>query len=303
MQTIGIIILTFNAASTIENLIKKLLHYKDHIIVIDSSSKDNTIEILTKYNINHVIIPSSEFNHGKTREMARKLLNTDIVIYMTQDVIPVDENLIPKLIEPIVKGEAHFSYARQLPRPGAGFFEAFPRYYNYPHKSHIRALDDIDKYGVFTFFNSDSCSAYLNKALDDIGGFVYTLVSEDYIATAKLLQKNYKIAYVAEALVYHSHNYTLIEEFQRYFDIGYVHAENKWINKLVGKAEKRGFDYLFVMLKELFPRKVHLLPYAIINNFIKYIGYKMGYFLYGKTPKINKIFSGQKYFWDNIKQN
>ncbi|VCW13919.1 hypothetical protein BANRA_01245 [Escherichia coli] len=38
--------------------------------------------------------------------------------------------------------------------------------------------------------------------------------------TAKAILAGYKVAYVADAVVKHSHNYSPIDEFKRYFDIG-----------------------------------------------------------------------------------
>ncbi len=295
----GIVILTYNAEKTIGILIEKLLKHKDKILIVDSSSSDQTIDIVKSYGIKYHIIDKKVFNHGLTREKARKILNTDIVVFMTQDAIPANDDLIPKLIQPILEGKAHYSYARQIPHKGAGFFEAFPRYYNYPEESQIRSKDDINKYGVYAFFSSDSCSAYLNSALDSIGGFGDVLTSEDYIASAKLIESGYKIAYVAEAIVFHSHNYSLIEEFKRYFDTAYIRAQNPWIQELVGHAEKRGLDFFKCMLKEIIPWKIHLLPYAIISTFVKLLGYRLGFLLYGKNKNIVKYFSSQRYYWEN----
>ena len=57
-----------------------------------------------------------------------------------------------KLTRPIIKGLASISYARQIAHDGAGFFESFPRDYNYPKSSHIRGIEDADTFGVYTIF-------------------------------------------------------------------------------------------------------------------------------------------------------
>ncbi|BCH79609.1 hypothetical protein SEL3844_17250 [Salmonella enterica subsp. enterica serovar 4,[5],12:i:-] len=53
---------------------------------------------------------------------------------------------------------------------------------------------------------------------------------------AKMIQAGYKVAYCAEAVVRHSHNYTPREEFQRYFDTGVFHACSPWIQRDFGGA-------------------------------------------------------------------
>ena len=206
----SIVIVTLNAGKTIAPLLSQIDTNKYEVFVIDSSSTDDTIEHCKKINCKIITIDRSDFNHGATREMGRKLCNTDIVVNMTQDALPFIDT-IDKLIEPIQNNKAKASYARQLPRKNSSILESYPRYYNYPIAGQIRSIKDVDKYGVYTFFCSDSCAAWSNSALDEVGGFLPTLTNEDYITCARLLLKNYSVAYVSEALVTHSHNYSLKE--------------------------------------------------------------------------------------------
>lgn len=293
---------TLNACSTAHIFISALerqISKPDVVLVIDSSSDDGSVETFRRAGAKIKEIPRSLFNHGATREMARKCVPADIVIFMTQDAIPVDNLLIERLIEPIINGRASISYARQISHKGADVFEAFPRLFNYPAESNIRGIEDVDKYGVYTFFCSDSCAAYLNSALDEIGGFRPTLTSEDYFAVARLIQRGHKVAYVAEAVVEHSHSYSLWDEFRRYFDTGYVRAENPWVQNLVGHAEGRGKEYFFKFVKQLLITKPWLIPYAIINTFVKLLGYRVGFWSFNAPKCWKKMLSGQRYYWDS----
>lgn len=272
----------------------------DFFLVIDSGSDDRTLDTLRGAGIRVHSIKQDEFNHGATRELARKQTDADIVIFMTQDAIPVDDVLIEKLIDPILNGKASFSYARQIPRKGADLFESFPRQFNYPAESQIRSIADVEKYGVYTFFSSDSCAAYLNSALDHIGGFRPTLTSEDYFAAARLLCKGHKVAYVAEAVVEHSHDYSLLDDFKRYFDTGYVRAENPWVQKIVGQAEGRGKEYFAALLQMLYKSNPWLVPFAVVNSCVKLLGYRIGYWSLMAPLCWKKRLSGQPYYWDSL---
>lgn len=299
---IAIVIPTKNAGADLALLLNKLHDQRlqpDEIKIFDSASEDETVPIARKYEVNIQSIKFGEFNHGATREMARKQTKADIVIFMTQDAVPVDEYLIERLVEPIINGTASFSYARQIPRRGADIFESFPRQFNYPAESQIRSIADAEKYGVYTFFTSDSCSAYLNSALDAIGGFRPTLTSEDYFAAARLLRNGHKVAYVAGAVVEHSHSYTLIEEFKRYFDTGYVRAENPWVQSIVGQAEKRGKEYFAALMQVLISRSPWLVPYAVVNTCVKLLGYRAGYRSLKAPEWLKKRLSSQWYYWDS----
>lgn len=225
--SIGVAVITHKAKNHLPLCLPPLLQssLKPRVLVVNSSSHDGTVETALELGAETLVIPRPDFNHGSTREKARKHLDTDIVVMITPDAYALDTHVLERLVKPIIEGKASISYARQIPHDGADFFESFHREFNYPSESHIRGIEEIGRYGVYTFFCSNSCAAYSNKALDEIGGFHSTLLGEDTVAVAKLLRKGHKIAYTAEAIVKHSHRYTLMQEFKRTFDTGLARAE------------------------------------------------------------------------------
>ncbi|WP_159333845.1 glycosyltransferase family 2 protein, partial [Klebsiella pneumoniae] len=99
------------------------------------------------------------------------------------------------------------------------------RAFNYPDKGYIASKSSIPKMGLKTAFMSNSFSAYRLSVFKKIGGFPSnTILCEDMFYTAKAILAGYKVAYVPEAKVHHSHNYSPSEEFKRYFDIGVFHT-------------------------------------------------------------------------------
>lgn len=299
--SVGIVIPTWNSKHHLKNCLPPLIasDLNPRILVIDSSSTDGTVEEAKKFGVQTFVIPKNEFNHGLTREKARKLLKTDIVVMITDDAYAANSKMLEKLVEPIQNDLASIAYARQLPKTGAGFFEAFPRDFNYPPKSHIRSIFDSSTWGPYTFFCSNSCAAYSNQALNEIGGFSDVLLGEDTVAVAKLLRKGHKIAYVAEAEVRHSHTYTLKQEFQRYFDTGVARKSYAELIKTDSSDNSRGASLLKEMLKRLL-KKPHLLPYAFLNTSAKFLGYHLGKRSTLFPLNIKKALSSQKYHWDKI---
>ena len=298
--SVGLIIPTHNAGASIAGILQVINEspIKIDILIIDSSSTDHTVQHAQQYGAQVIVIPQSEFNHAGTREFARKQQDHDFSVFLTQDAIPIQPDLIEKLIDPLLQDEAiAVSYGRQIPHDNAGILEAFPREYNYGLESQVRGIDDVDQYGVYTFFCSNSCAAYRNSALDGIGGFKRVLTNEDYFAVAALLQKGHKVAYVADAIVKHSHRYTLWQEFQRYFDTGYVRAENPIIQTLVGNAESRGIGFVSALLTKLWQEQPRLVPYALLQSAIKWLGYRVGF--YGKPLPawLKKRLSQQTHYW------
>lgn len=276
--TVGIAILTLNAEKHLSHCLKPLLAspLNPRILVVDSSSTDGTVSLAKRLGVETLEIDRKTFNHGATREWARKQLQTDIVLMITPDAYATDPHAITRLIQPIVKGQAAVSYGRQLAHIGADFFESFPRSFNYPRTSHIRSLQDASQYGIYTFFCSDSFAAYLNSALDSIGGFPTTNFGEDTLAVASLLKSGYKVAYVAEASVRHSHRYSLQQEFQRHLEIGYAREKHRDLLSCPGTDSQRGKEYARVLMRHLLRERPLLLPYACAHLGAKWLGYRLG---------------------------
>lgn len=294
--SIGVLIPTYNGAKHLPYLLPFLVQspLQPKILVIDSSSNDNTAAIAKEMGAEVIKISKNEFNHGLTREKGRKFLNTDIVVMMTQDAYPVSINMLSELIGPIIQQKASISYGRQLPHIGADFFESFPRNFNYGEESQIRGLEDIPTFGSYTFFCSNSCAAYLNSALDEIDGFPDVLFGEDTVVVAKLLRLNHKIAYVATAEVRHSHKYSLKQEFSRHFDIGLARKSYQHLINSGGKDTKRGLAFTKALLMKINPL---LVPYALFQIGAKWLGYKIGQWSVNAPVWFKKRLSSQDYYW------
>lgn len=277
MHTIGVVIPTLEAAPHLPLMLPPLLQstLKPKILLIDSSSTDNTVAYARSLGIETWTIPRKEFQHGTTREMGRQKLGTSIVVMMTQDAYLTSSQSLERLVSPLIQGKAVLSYGRQLPRPEAGILEAFPRLFNYPPESHIRGLQDASIFGSYLFFNSNSCAAYLYEALEEVGGFPATPFGEDTLVAAKLLHRGYKIAYTAEATLFHSHAYSLRQEFTRHMAIGTLRKAYPSLFNLQGD-QKRGKDFTRQLLLHVFSHAPHLIPYALLQTTLKWLGYRLG---------------------------
>ena len=129
--SVGIVIPTLNAQNDLEKNLKVIDQRQNVVLVIDSNSSDKTLEIAKKYKCKISI--ENNFNHGLTRERARKILNTDIVVFLTQDAYVESQESINRLVKPIKDGKASITYGRQIPRKNSSIFESFPIHFNYPN--------------------------------------------------------------------------------------------------------------------------------------------------------------------------
>ncbi|HFI1788288.1 TPA: glycosyltransferase family 2 protein, partial [Escherichia coli] len=248
------------------------------VYVIDSESEDDTVQVAKAHGFNVKIIEGASFNHGGTRNQAitDNGVVYDVAILITQDAIPLD-GFVNKILSAFEDPLVACAYGRQLPHENANSIAQHARFFNYPAKSVVNTKENIPEYGIKTAFTSNSFCAYRVSIFNLLGGFPdNTILSEDMYYAAKAINAGYKVAYVSEAQVMHSHNYSPIEEFKRYFDIGVFHATEYWIKKDFGGAGVEGKKFIISEIKYLLHKNLTLIPKACINNFMKILGYKLG---------------------------
>jgi rhamnosyltransferase len=286
----SIIIPTCNGAKTLPSLFQALagqeLAGPVEIIVIDSASTDNSLDFAKKNGARIITIERKEFDHGGTRSLAAKAAEGDILVFLTQDAVPCDEKAVARLIAPLHDDERTAACCgRQLPHPGASLFGAHLRYFNYREESVRRCYDDRQQYGLKTIFISNSFAAYRRESLAAIGYFGQRhLFAEDALAVARLLKAGYCCRYVAEARVYHSHDYGLFQDFRRYFDVGVFHRQQNWLLDEFGGAGGEGLRYVRSELQYLIDAgRYALLPLSLLRSAMKFSGYRLGRY-YTKIP-------------------
>lgn len=279
-MTVDIICPLYNAEKYIKNLHNSLLKQENvelkNIRYILTKSKDNTENILTELdNCIYLIIEPKEFSHSLTREKEAFKSDADILVFITQDVIIERTDWLYNLIKDIVSGEVDACYSRQLCNNNS--IEKYTRESNYPSESKIVFKDDIEKLGLKTFFFSDASSAIKRETFVKLKGYdaKKLIISEDMYIAYKLIMNGYKIKYCADSEVVHSHDFTLKEQYKRYYDTGKFFKENSYLNKY--KVNQAGGSLAKYILKRAWQDKnLKVLIKFIPNMAARFIGMKMG---------------------------
>lgn len=261
------------------DMLKKQVGINFDVYIIDSGSDQSAYQRhLAGLCWHSEKITPQQFNHGGTRQKAaEKCKNYTFFIYMTQDAVPANEWALAKLLLAFQDDRVGCAYGRQLPNPNAGLLGAHARLFNYPAQSQIKTIKNAQKLGIKATFISNTFAAYRAAALKEVGGFPRNVIlSEDTYVAAKMLLAGWKSAYCAEAQVYHSHDYTIWQEFRRYFDTGVFHAREPWIRERFGQAEGEGKKFVLSEVRYLFHRAPWMLPAMILRDGMKFLGYRMG---------------------------
>jgi len=277
---VSVIIPTLNAGPSIGKLIS-VLQSQDlapsEIIVIDSSSADNTIPVAEASGAKTIVIPRHAFNHGKTRNIAAMQAKGDVLVFMTQDALPMDSTLIGTLTKPLLQSDIAASFGRHIPRSDATPLEVFARQFNYPVQGSVKGIDSVKAFGIKTFFFSNVCSSIQKERFREVGMFPEGIrANEDMLTAAKIILKGFKVAYVPEAMVIHSHNYSLFTQFRRYYTIGSSLKAHRWILRYA-QAEGEGIRFMKGQIRYVTERHEYFwIPYIFLESFAKYAGYRIG---------------------------
>lgn len=301
-KNIAIVVPTLNAGSLWFDWLTALKNQTANIhttLVIDSGSTDRTKELAIKNGFKLHEISKADFDHGATRQLALSLLkNIDIVVYLTQDAILAEANALQELLAAFGENAIGAAYGRQIPRHNANAIEAHGRIFNYPEKSCVKSIGDLERYGFNLIFISNAFAAYRIAALTDAGGFPANIIlGEDTYTCAKLLKTGWKIAYQSKAKVIHSHRYGILEEASRYFDTGVLHAREQWLLDEFGGTNSQGIKFVKSELLYLLRNNPLNIPAALLRNFFKYLFYKLGRIEKKLPLPLKKSLSMNKKFW------
>jgi rhamnosyltransferase len=223
-------------------------------------------------------ISRAEFDHGGTRNLGVTLSRpADVVVFMTQDAMPSGPDAIANIVAPFEDDTVGLVYGRQLPRDRAGVIESHARYYNYPDQPMSRAMPQAQTLGIKAIFNSNSFAAYRVEALEATDGFPRQIImGEDQVAAARILLAGWRVVYQADATIKHSHGYSLIEEFRRYFDIGVFHDLQRELLSRFGRAESEGRRFIRSEIGYLAARSPARIPESLLRNAMKLAAYRLG---------------------------
>lgn len=244
-------------------------------------------------------VSKKDFDHGGTRRLAVARSRTPYFICMTQDAMPVDQNLVERLLEPFAgdakapyreqsaderqadgsraEGFVAAVYGRQAARTDCSVLEAYTRSFNYPEEDCVKSKKDLERLGIKTFFCSNVCAAYRRDIYDKLGGFEeHTIFNEDMIYAGHAVMAGYAIAYAAGAIVQHSHNYTGKQQYRRNFDLAVSQKQHPEVFAGV-RSESEGIRMVKRTARYLLTIKR---PWLIVNllwqSAWKYMGYRAG---------------------------
>lgn len=279
------------------------------VLVLDSGSSDGTVDFVRSISDPrvrlHQILPA-EFGHGKTRNLGISLTKGEFVIMITHDACPVSSHWLEELVKPAacdpqVAGVfgRHEAYENASPFTTMEIALHFAGFTASP----VVCLDDRERYAKdvgyrqYLHFFSDN-NALLRRTAWEMHPYPDVNFAEDQIWAKTIIEAGWKKAYAENAVVYHSHDYGLIERMQRSFDESFAFL------RLFGYKLCPNFHTLFrtwaaLTLRDLkisfsqklwkrFPGSVLRMP---LDNLMRMVGYYFGTYGESLSIRMQKLLS------------
>lgn len=251
MPEVSIIIRSKNDITYIRQTLEMIQkqNYRDYEIVhVDSGSTDGTVETVHEFEpqVSYQILPE-DYVPGKVLNDAIKKCTGRIIVFNNSDCIPQTTDWLENLISPLENKKVAASFGRQIPRSDAQPLVI---------KDYDRAFGNGEISSQWFHFFSLATSAARKEILTEYPFDPRLKYSEDIDWSYRMKKRGYRLVYVKDSIVEHSHNYTPQEIRRRFYGEGMAEG---WIYR----NEPFNRSYLGMVFRPAIAEIARDIPYLI----------------------------------------
>jgi len=241
------------------------------LLVVDSGSTDGTLDIVRQYPCRLLQIEPLAYYPGAVLNNAIEQTRAELVVFQNSDAVPLIPQALGRLLAAFDDLQVDAAFARQLPRPGAD-----------PWVQRDYAASFPPGGPAPPWITLSLPLAAMRKSAWRLHPF-YTdaWASEDTEWGHWASQNGRVIRYIPEALVMHSHNYTLRQLYGRRFVEGeadaFIYGGGDSLpamaRRFLTSAARDGADHL---LRRRWSHIPGILPRRAVYHWAYYKGHRLG---------------------------
>jgi len=300
--SVSVVIPTWNGGARFRALLAELatqeLSGGFELLVVDSGSRDGTLEAAREAGAATHSIPQSEFNHGATRNRAIAWSKGELVCLLTQDALPMGRDFLANLLAPFRDGNIDGVYARQFPRPDcdpilAERLRSWSAARDRPCVTFFEKRDPVESRRMFETLPPsqryqacafDNVASAVRRASWERHPFPERNFGEDVAWAREVLLEGGCIAFEPSARVEHSHRISIRREFKRiYRDHKNLCELFELVNVSSWKAVMQGWAHQRRYYRELLDGlglgaltrlgwRLYSIPYALAETSAQFLG-------------------------------
>lgn len=199
----SIIIRTYNEEEHLGETLEMVFFqtFRDfEIIIIDSGSTDNTLQIARRYETVIKQVPKETFTYGYALNLGAQLAKGKFLVFLSGHSVPYDRQWLTNLLKPFANETVVGVCGKQLAHEGAQYSEKLRVQKAFDKPEGLQSLENL------VFSNSNSAIRKQNWEscmFDELVEF-----GEDLIWAQFQIEQKGDIYFQSTAIVFHSHHFT-----------------------------------------------------------------------------------------------
>lgn len=216
---VGVVIRTLNESELIgrclETLQRQQGDFELDVVVVDSGSKDATVEIADAHGARIINLPAQDFDYSRALNVGVEAARGDVVVSLSAHAIPLDDEWLRSMMAPFRDPSVAGVASRQVPWPGAPWQEVHRLSHQFGQTARLyRGEDERD----IVFSNAASA---IRRAVWQQHPFTLP-AAEDLDWAQRVVAAGWTIVYEPTTAVYHSHDEGPRAQALRMMDINRV---------------------------------------------------------------------------------
>jgi O-antigen biosynthesis protein len=225
---VSVVIPTLNAGPEFAWLLRKLRSQRGvrsvEVVVVDSGSRDGTVELARQAGATVVEIPPAEFTHSHARNIGARAATGDYLLFMVQDAFPIGEHWLHAMLR-ILRDPAHAKLAAvscsEYSRSDSDLM------YDAMIDTHYRFLGCLEQDRIGSHSGDDHMSLRSQGQLSDVACLIGRELflqyryqgdyAEDLDLGIRLIKDGWQVGMLASVKVVHSHNRSAYYYLKRSF--------------------------------------------------------------------------------------